>query len=398
MSGNRVLIMDDDQRICRIIRRVADNLGVESFATSNPEHFDSAYLSFEPNMILLDLQMPKLDGVELLRKLADRHSRAAIILLSGMDKSVLETTNQLGKSLGLNMAGFLSKPMDIDDVKQILEKQFDSLTEPSSQDFNISANELVQAIEHKDLLVYYQPQVHLKSGKITGIEALVRWQHPEHGLVFPDSFIPLAEKNQDLIGPLTYMVLETALQDDMLRREHGIELNLSINLSAKLLSDLSLPDQVEELLNNYRFDPERLILEVTESGAMENPSLTMDILTRLRLKNIKLSIDDFGTGFSSLVQLYRMPFNEIKVDKSFVMQAMADEEAAAIVRMTIGLGQSLGLETVAEGIEDQATFDWLKELGCDTGQGYLLSKAIDSQQFLIWLDEYSERSARCHRS
>lgn len=391
MFDNRVLIIDDDPRICRIIKRVANELGIESFATDDSALFESAYLEYEPNIILMDLQMPKLDGVELLRKLADQDSRAAIILVSGMDKSVLETTEDLGKSLGLNMAGVIVKPIDIDNLKKILEKQFDPIKKRDSKTLEVTTDELINAIERNELVVYYQPQIHLQTGKVIGVEALVRWQHPEHGLLFPDTFIPLAEKSKEAISSLTYTVLETALQDDMARRENGIELNLSINLSAKLLSDLNLPDRVEESLNTLGFDPNRLLLEVTESGAMEDPTLTMDILTRLRLKNIRLSLDDFGTGFSSLVQLYRMPFNEIKVDKSFVMKAMTDEEAAAIVRITIDLGHSLGLDVVAEGIEDQETYDWLKELGCDIGQGYFISRPIDVNQFSDWMDEYDKK-------
>lgn len=391
MFDNRVLIIDDDPRICRIIKRVANELGIESFATDDSALFESAYLEYAPNIILMDLQMPKLDGVELLRKLADQDSRAAIILVSGMDKSVLETTEDLGKSLGLNMAGVIVKPIDIDNLKKILEKQFDPIKKRDSKTLEVTTDELINAIERNELVVYYQPQIHLQTGKVIGVEALVRWQHPEHGLLFPDTFIPLAEKSKEAISSLTYTVLETALQDDVARRENGIELNLSINLSAKLLSDLNLPDRVEESLNTLGFDPNRLLLEVTESGAMEDPTLTMDILTRLRLKNIRLSLDDFGTGFSSLVQLYRMPFNEIKVDKSFVMKAMTDEEAAAIVRITIDLGHSLGLDVVAEGIEDQETYDWLKELGCDIGQGYFISRPIDVNQFSDWMDEYDKK-------
>lgn len=391
MFDNRVLIIDDDPRICRIIKRVANELGIESFATDDSALFESAYLEYAPNIILMDLQMPKLDGVELLRKLADQDSRAAIILVSGMDKSVLETTEDLGKSLGLNMAGVIVKPIDIDNLKKILEKQFDPIKKRDSKTLEVTTDELINAIERNELVVYYQPQIHLQTGKVIGVEALVRWQHPEHGLLFPDTFIPLAEKSKEAISSLTYTVLETALQDDMARRENGIELNLSINLSAKLLSDLNLPDRVEESLNTLGFDPNRLLLEVTESGAMEDPTLTMDILTRLRLKNIRLSLDDFGTGFSSLVQLYRMPFNEIKVDKSFVMKAMTDEEAAAIVRITIDLGHSLGLDVVAEGIEDQETYDWLKELGCDIGQGYFISRPIDVMQFSDWMNEYDKK-------
>ena len=390
MSNNRVLIVDDDQRICRIIKRVADDLGVESFATDNPELFESAYFGYEPNVILMDLQMPKLDGVELLRKLAAHHSKAAIILISGMDKSVLETTDDLGKSLGLNMAGFLNKPIDIDNIKKILKQHFDPVEERPSQSLKLTENELLQAIDQNELVVYYQPQIQLESGKVIGAEALVRWQHPEHGLLFPDAFIPLAEHNKDLIELLTYSVLNNVFQSSMLNKEITSDLNVSINLSATMLHDLSLPDKVTKMLEEHDFDPDRLIVEITESGAMEDPALTMDILTRLRLKNIRLSIDDFGTGFSSLVQLYRMPFNEIKVDKSFVMKAMDDEEAAAIVRTTIELGHGLGLEVVAEGIEDKETFNWLKELGCDIGQGYFISRPVDADNLVSWVKEYSQ--------
>lgn len=389
MSANRVLIIDDDKRICRIIKRVADDLGIDSLAIDNPDLFESSYLDYEPNVILMDLRMPRLDGIELLRKLSSQQSKAAIILVSGMDKNVLETSRDFGKTLGLNMAGVLCKPIDIDDLKNILDKHFNPLQEHRPQSLNLTEEELKKAIDHNELVVYYQPQIELKSGKVIGAEALVRWQHPEHGLVFPDSFIPLAESNKELIGALTYTVLETALQDDKALREKGIELNISVNLSAKLLSDLGLPDKIEELLTSYHFDPKRLLLEITESGAMENPLLTMDILTRLRLKNIRLSLDDFGTGFSSLVQLYRMPFNEIKVDKSFVMKAMTDKEAAAITRITIELGHSLSLEVVAEGIEDRKTYDFLKDLGCEIGQGYFISRPVDVDEFSVWVNEYN---------
>ena len=170
--------------------------------------------------------------------------------------------------------------------------------------------------------------------------------------------------------------------------KNGTNINLSVNISAKLLSDLDLPDQVEQLLRQYQFNPHRLILEITESGAMEDPSLTMDILTRLRLKNIRLSLDDFGTGFSSLVQLYRMPFNELKVDKSFVMGAISSKEAAAISRVTIDLGHSLGLEVVAEGVEDEETYNWLGSLGCEICQGYFISRPLGAAAFSTWIHDH----------
>ena len=186
MIENRVLIIDDDQRICRIIKRVADDLGIESFAIDNPELFEATILDFQPNIIFMDLQMPRLDGVELLRKLADQHSEAAIILASGMDKSVIETTGELGNSLGLNMAGFLQKPIEIDTMIAILQRPFETVTTQAPKSIKVTEEELEKAITQNELVVHYQPQIHLSSGKIVGLEALVRWQHPEHGLLLPD--------------------------------------------------------------------------------------------------------------------------------------------------------------------------------------------------------------------
>lgn len=390
MSENRALIIDDDPRICRIIKRMAKDLGIECSTIDNPELFEATHLDFKPNVIFMDLQMPKMDGVELLRKLVELRSSAAIILVSGMDKSVIETTEELGKSLGLNMAGILQKPIDVDEMSSMLLTQFETVSAPPAhKDTEVTKEELAQAIERKELLVHYQPQVNLKSGKVLGFEALVRWQHPVHGLLFPDVFIPLAEQHEDLIGALTFSVLDSIFEDKMLSGELTSDLTVSVNLSAMMLSDLSLPDRVAKLFSDHNMETERLMLEVTESGAMKDPSLTMDILTRLRLKNIKLSLDDFGTGFSSMVQLYRLPFTEIKVDKSFVMVAMDNKEAAAIARITIELGHSLGLEVVAEGIEDKKTYDWLKDIGCDIGQGYFISRLVAAEHFITWLQDYN---------
>jgi len=393
MKVNRVLIVDDDARIGRIIKRVAIKLRVDTKVNEDPEIFESLYLSYQPNIIFMDLQMPRLDGVELLRKLAKKNCKAAIILMSGMDKSVMETALELGKSLGLNMAGTLTKPMNLGYLEKLLVQNFDLDEKCETHTVDVTDLDLRRAIDRKEFVVYYQPQVCLQTQKICGAEALVRWQHPEHGLLLPENFISVVERHSDLVGPLTYAVLESATMLYRVLRKNEVEINLSVNLSAKLLNNLDLPDQIEKVLKFHQFDPRRLILEVTESGAMEDPSLTMDILTRLRLKNIRLSLDDFGTGFSSLVQLYRMPFNEIKVDKSFVMAANLDQEAAEISRVTIDLGHSLGLEVVAEGVENEETYTWLKSLGCEMCQGYFISEPLDPASFLSWIQEHNSPRA-----
>ena len=390
METNRVLIVDDDARIGRIIKRVATSLEVESSVIDDPDLFETAYLTFQPNIIFLDLQMPRLDGIELLRWLGTVGSNASIVLMSGMDKSVMATALELGKSLNLNMGTTLHKPVDVDDLKSLLIRNTYSQVRKTEGSIKLTATDLRMAIERDELVVHYQPKVCFRTGQISGAEALVRWQHPEYGMIFPDSFVPIAEKDHNLIGPLTYKVLETAVQDYRSLRNNDADISLSINLSAKLLGDLALPDEIERVLDLHQFDPHLLMLEVTESVAMEDPSLTMDVLTRLRLKNVRLSLDDFGTGFSSLLQLYRMPFNELKVDKSFVMRAMIDREAAEICRVTIDLGHSLGLDVVAEGVEDKDTYDWLKTLGCEVCQGYFVSRPLDASAFKKWIIDFKE--------
>lgn len=389
MTANRVLIVDDDPRICRVIKRVATQLGVDSEITDDLQvDFWQKISNFKPTVIFIDLQMPRIDGVQLLRFLAEAQFTAAIVLVSGMDKSVIETSEALGKSLGLNMSGILTKPIEIDEIREMLLRNFDVVEEHDRGCLEFSEAELLQAIRNKELVVHYQPQIELATDKVVGMEALVRWQHPTYGLVFPDNFIPLAENSDSLIGELTYAVLDSILREDLFRRDDIHKLNVSINLSARMLSDLTLPDRFEEMLLQQGFSPRQLLIEVTESGAMEDASLTMDILTRFRIKRFRLSLDDFGTGYSSMVQLYRLPFNEIKVDKSFVMKVMVNEEAASIAKLTIDLGHSLGLDVVAEGVEDQQTYDWLKSLGCKIGQGYFVSRALDAASFVNWYDEY----------
>ncbi len=392
MSANRVLIMDDDPRVCRLFKRVAEGLAFEAFAIDNSSQFESAYVGFEPDIILLDLQMPGLDGVELIRYLVGQRTRAAVILVSGVDKSVIETTSRLGKSLGLNIVGSLVKPINVDDIKTLLREQFRETDVEQQEASPITKTDLARGIARNEILVCYQAKVDLATSQIVGVKALARWSHPRGELILPNAFIPLAEET-GLIRPLTYKVLDIAIQDVLMWQMRVPGLTVAVKLSAKMLNDLDMPDRVAKILDAYQFDPQRLVLEISESGAMDSPASTMDILARLRLKGIQLCLGDFGTGYSSLVQLYRLPFRELKVDKSFVMEAGKSDEAATIVRSTIELARSLNLKVVAEGVEDQSTYEWLAGLGCQECQGYYISRPLEVPSFLSWLEEHN----RAHR-
>jgi diguanylate cyclase (GGDEF)-like protein/PAS domain S-box-containing protein len=246
------------------------------------------------------------------------------------------------------------------------------------------AGELRQAIECNDLLLHYQPKACFETGRVAHVEALVRWRHPRQGLIFPDHFIPLAEQT-GLIRPLCLWVLNEALRQCALWRDEGRGLRVAVNLSMRNLHDSQLPDAIMQILAQWNLEPSWLEVEITESALAADPGRALEILTRLSDMGVRIAIDDFGTGYSSLAYLKRLPADEIKIDKSFVFGMTTDENDATIVRSTIDLGHNLGLKVVAEGIEDQATWDLLHSWGCDFAQGYLLSRPLDAPDFMTWL-------------
>ena len=245
---------------------------------------------------------------------------------------------------------------------------------------------LRQAIDQNQLLLHYQPKVSLTTGRVIGLEALVRWQHPEYGLISPDQFIGPAEQT-GLIGPLTRWVLHAALSDDRAWRRAGKPLTVSINLSARNLHDSRLPGQLAELMRARGGSPERLELEITESAIMADPVRALEILSQVHGTGIRFSIDDFGTGYSSLAYLKKLPVDAIKIDKAFVINMVKDPNDAVIVRSTIELGHNMGMTVVAEGVENQETYQRLIELGCDAAQGYYMGRPLPVADLNQWLDE-----------
>jgi diguanylate cyclase (GGDEF)-like protein len=245
---------------------------------------------------------------------------------------------------------------------------------------------LRRAIEYGELSMYYQPQVSLKTNRVVGLEALSRWLHPELGSIPPDQFIPLAEQT-GLIKPFTQWVLKTVCRQYEEWQEMGLALPVSVNLSQKNLQETQLPDQVSELIQAGRVPADRLEFEITESMIMSNPMRATQILTRLNTMGIPLSIDDFGTGYSSLGYLKKLPVQKIKIDKSFIVGRIEDEDDNVIVQAIINMGHSLGLEVVAEGVEDQLTKDRLTALGCDLVQGYHICHPLPAGEMTSWLEE-----------
>src|SRR3954447_5305849 len=244
--------------------------------------------------------------------------------------------------------------------------------------------ELRHAIDGDEFVLHYQPKASLSTGRVDGVEALVRWEHPERGLVPPDEFIPLAEQT-GVIKPLTAWVLDNALAQCRAWRDSGLDLTVAVNLSVRNLLDAHLPESIAELLRRHELPPSALELEITESTIVADQVRALDVLTRLNAMGIGLSVDDFGTGYSSLAYLKDLPVCELKIDRKFVNNMTEDGDDAFIVRSTIDLGRNLGLQVVAEGVETEAVWDQLAALGCDVAQGYYLTRPLPAADLTDWL-------------
>ena len=246
------------------------------------------------------------------------------------------------------------------------------------------AGELRRAIERDELELDYQPKVALADGRVAGAEALVRWRHPERGRVPPDRFLPFAEQTGAIRG-ITRWVLKRAVAQLAAWRAEGLDVHVAVNLSTRDLMDLDLPQRVADALSAHGVPPSRLTLEVTESAIMDDADRALQVLDALHALGVTLSVDDFGTGYSSLAYLKRLPVDELKIDRSFTSNMVADADDATIVRSTVDLGHHLGLRVVAEGIEDEATVEALRAAGCDLGQGWRFSKPLAPGAFAQWV-------------
>ncbi|MFC6674147.1 EAL domain-containing protein [Marinobacterium aestuariivivens] len=390
-----ILVIDDDAFVLKLLKLQLANLGQPDVVTceSAGEALEAlASVDRKVEIVFCDIQMPGMDGVELVRHLAKTHFSGGLVLMSGEDERILSTVQHLAEAHKLKVLGALHKPVTPAQLRDILQRQASPALKPRGQDRKVySAEEVAIAIENGELINYYQPKVSMRSSDVVGVEALVRWQHPRDGLVFPDQFIATAEQ-YGLIDDLTRRVLLNALRQCRGWHANKLRLSVAVNISMSNLVSLDFPDFIVEAAKRLEFDLSLLILEVTESQLMRNPLTALDILTRLRLKNITLSIDDFGTGHSSLTQLRDIPFNELKVDSGFVHNASDNASRRAILEASLDLARRLGMKSVAEGVENLADWHFLSSLACcDVAQGYFIAKPMPASALPSWIQEWQVR-------
>jgi len=385
MNQVTVYILDDEPQMLSLLGDMVEDLDIQAHCYNDAIDFFNQVQSFPDNSLLvLDLNMPQMDGIQVMRQLAGIENAPALILISGHDIGVLHSAEKLGNAHNLNIVSSLDKPIHLLSFQSLISDFCNQIKTESVQKKRPppekpTITEIIEAIKQDQMVLYYQPQVNIGSGEFIGCEALVRWQHPSKGLVFPDEFIPELEANKEM-SLLTNWVIKEAVKQEQHWQKQSIKLPISVNISADDITSLSLPEQLSTMLTENRFSPKMLTLEVTESALMGELVTSLDILTRLRLKGIALSIDDFGTGYSSLSQLHKIPFSELKIDRSFVLSMLEDREAKAIVKTCIMLGHELDMKIVAEGVETAEHFECLKKMGCDIAQGYYFSRPIAAEQ------------------
>ncbi len=390
-APNAILVVDDDEFQRDLIGLQLSNLGCHAIlmAANGAEalkQFDLHKASLR--LIISDLSMPDMDGLVMMRHLAQRDFGGAIVLLSSMQDEILSSAGGLANAHGLNILGCLSKPCNPEKLRSLLGSLSvqPNLTVQSSLSQALAPERLAAALACGEFVAWYQPKVDLHSGKPVGAEALARWPQADGSLISPASFVPALEAAG--LADELFFVMATQVAGAMAHwRSKNIPIKTAINLSMDSALNLTMPERLGRIVSAAGLAPTDFVIEVTESRLMVERSLAMESLTRLSLMGYTLSIDDFGTGYSSLVQLIDLPFKELKIDGSFVQRSDTERKAQAILRIAIMLGQELGINVIAEGVETVEQLEFIRASGGHTVQGYYYSRPLPLPSCTEWFKD-----------
>ena len=330
-----VMVVEDDAFQRRMLVRILTDMGVKKIdqAPEGNSALNMLLDRIEPiDIVISDLDMPTMDGMELIRHLGEQQSVGSVIVTSGLDPSLINSVETMARAYGIDLLGGIEKPVTQPNLGRLF-KRF--LLEGASKQVGVSGptftlDEIRKGIESLEFYPYYQPKVEIATGRVVGAEALVRWLHPKHGVILPAHFIPQIEE-ADLVDDLTWNILAGAATHCRRLREHGFDMSVAVNLSLKSLTNTGIAERVMEILRSAGIEPCHIILEVTETAAISNVGHVLENLARLRMKGLGLAIDDYGTGYSSMQQLSRIPFTELKIDRSFVADAARQERLKVMV-------------------------------------------------------------------
>jgi len=393
------LLVVDDNVVQRIqVVALCRELGIDMIyeAGSGDEALELlSLLVLPPDVAILDLEMPGMDGIELIERLHERKLAIPLVVVSGREAVLIDTVGTMARNLGIPVVAGIRKPLTREALAAALDGLERERTGPVTAAERaalppIDPADLAAAIASGGIAVHYQPKVDMARGAVCGVEALARWTHPRLGPVGPDRFIEVAER-EGLIHALTLAVLRQAFTDAARWRTGGLHLSLAVNLSPRLLDDPSLVRELSQLLDDHGLDARQVVLEITENSVVDCMGVALGVLARLRLKGFRLSIDDYGTGFSSMQQLARVPFTELKIDRAFVHGAAQRTNLRVILKSALDMSRQLGLVTVAEGIETLPDWQLVRDSGCGIGQGFIVSRAMPADELPRWLEAHEAR-------
>ena len=386
-SPTTVLVIDDQRFQRSVLARMLKSLGVDHVLEAADggsalklvrEHAESL------NLIISDVDMPEMDGLEFIRRVAQESAHTAVAIHSALDRGLLKSIELMSAEYGLHLIGVLEKPATEVALRQLLDSAIDRTRSGRGLEPPADEAEIAAAIRHHEFEPWFQPKVELRTSRVCGAEVLVRWCRVHATPSPPDRFLAVVTK-AGLMRALTLGLATRSAQYLQRVAARGKGFTLSLNVCPTLLDDPDFGDALARALVGAGATSEEVVLEITENAAARNQAAALENLSRLRMRGFELSIDDFGTGFSSLAQLVRTPFSELKIDRTFVSRLTTDDATRALVESVVGLARRLGLRTVAEGIETEAELEILLDLDCDMGQGFLFARPMPVNVWASWM-------------
>lgn len=388
-----ILVVEDDEYQRKLVVRMLKHLGARQVLEAGDGR-QALELLVEAearglDIAVCDLDLPEMDGMQLLRHVGQAGQPISIVIISGHDIALLASVEKMARAYGVNVLGTVKKPLTIGRLETLLSRYELPRPRPERAAYDapsFTLDEILGGLRAGQFEPFFQPQVALVSGRIVGAEALARWRHPQKGIVGPYAFIAPLEQDGK-IDELTYFLLERAATSCNAWQRRGFAVSVSVNLSLVSLADITLADRVTQIVHDAGLEPRKMVIEITETAAMTEIAPALENLARLRMRGFGLAIDDYGTGYSSMQQLSRVAFSELKIDQGFVKDFPDGTAARVIVESIMQTARQLGIRSVAEGVETSVAYDALKAAGCDVVQGYFISRPMEESLFLEFCDQ-----------
>ena len=341
------------------------------------------------DIVISDLDMPGMDGMEFMRHLGEAGTAASIILASALGGPLLASVETMTRAYGVRILGVIEKPVTPAKLEALIKLHAPAPAHPNRAGTktagpSFTLEEIVEGLKNDEFEAFFQPKIEFATGRIRGAEALARWRHPREGIVAPSAFIRLLEDHGQIDALTRIMLRRSVAFCKEWRAASAQEVSVSVNLSIKSLADVHLAESVTQLAYGENLDPRHIVLEVTESAATTEVGKTLENLSRLRMKGFGLSIDNYGTGYSTMEQLARIAFTELKIDRSFVANAARQKAARVILESSLEMAAKLNIASVAGGVETRQDWVLLRSLGCQLAQGYFIARPMNAAAFLKW--------------